>query len=157
MKKKLFFFIKQTAIFLGSFIDLNIQIFFKVKTKLVDGQKGHLEPFGRVWTLFGGKSVQRERMKKNWTKPPAASYGRIFKFLVSRIGFWPSTDLGQKPLQKGSKPSKKGPNGLFGHLKAWLGILKKIWMFRSIKLPHKMALQLQKKLFFFLYLDLALV
>ena len=26
-------------------------------------------------------------MKKNWTKPLAASYGRIFKFLVSKIGF----------------------------------------------------------------------
>ena len=98
MKKNLFFFIKQTALFLGSFIDHNIQIFFKVKTKLVDGQKGHLEPFGRVWTLFGGKSVQRERMKKNWTKPPAASYGLIFKFLVSRMGF-----LGSRNRFPGSK------------------------------------------------------
>ena len=97
-EKNTFFFIKQTVIFLGSFIDHNIQIFFKVKTKLVDGQKGHLDPFGRVWTLFGGKSVQRERMKKNWTKPPAASYGRIFKFLVSRMGF-----LGSRNRFPGSK------------------------------------------------------
>jgi hypothetical protein len=37
-------------------------------------------------------------MKKNWTKPPAASYGRIFKFLVSRMGF-----LGSRNRFPGSK------------------------------------------------------
>ena len=33
-----------------------------------------------------------------WTKPPAASYGRIFKFLVSKIGF-----LGSGNRFQGSK------------------------------------------------------
>ena len=32
-------------------------------------------------------NAQKARMKKNWTKHPAASYGRIFKFLVSKIWF----------------------------------------------------------------------
>ena len=41
-------------------------------------------------------------MKKNWTKPPAASYGRIFKFLVSRIGF-----LGSRNRFPGSKIESK--------------------------------------------------
>ena len=38
----------------------------------------------------------RARMKKNWTKPPAATYGRIFKFLVSKIGFLGSRNRFQK-------------------------------------------------------------
>ena len=97
-EKKLFFFINNLPFFWVVLSIKTSRFFLKVKTKLVDGQKGHLDPFGRVWTLFGGKSVQRERMKKNWTKPPAASYGRIFKFLVSRMGF-----LGSRNRFPGSK------------------------------------------------------